>query len=380
MKKAALCLLAAAMIFGLCGCYDYTDIESKAMVAGLALDLTDRGYKVSAEILSSPSVGEEAKIETKIAYSEGKTISECIRSVVSESSKKLDFSHCKIVFISRKVAEQGIEPIIDLIFHHSEIKVSIDLAVIDEGEACEIFQTEPLLSSIVSYEAQETLETMDEYLSTSPRGVAYKVLNRIVSIGTEAILPLFSIRKDDQKESFLLIGCCIFQDDKMTGTLSGEEGMWLEMIRGDFKQGVATFTAYNSENNAEKKSFSPEIITFSGGGTPSKDDPYQIEIKAKLRLRMDDIPEGISLETKEKKEELEATVRQEIEATLLKFAEKIITQEKSDIFGFGRKIYNQNPEMKKEIEAKGYLEKLSFTTDIQIEIENSGISQKSIRE
>lgn len=378
MKKITLLFLTVLLLFLLCGCYDHVDIEEKAMVAGFAVDLSENGYRVTAELVSS-SGGSDSEIQSKIAYSEGKTLSECLRNMISESSKKLDFGHCKIIFISKTAAEQGIDPILDIIFHNDEIKVSIDLAVVRDNEAAAIFQTDPILSPIVSYEAQKTLESMSHYLSVSPQGFSYKALNHIASIGTELVLPMFAIRESEQRNSFYLNGCAYFKDDHLAGELTEAEGRYLQIIRGDFNKGRPTFTLHDiAEGGA--CCISPEITSFSGGSKPSPEDPYTIYVTGTVKLRMDELPQGISIETAESREKIEAEVQKEIEDSILTFTDKMLRQEKNDIFGFGRLIYHKDTALTKEVSTEEYMQKLTVKASFQVQIESSGISKKPLQD
>lgn len=379
MKKITLLLLAALLLFLLCGCYDYVDIEEKAMVAGFAVDLSENGYRVTAEMVSS-SGGSDSEIQSKIAYSEGKTLSECLRNMISESSKKLDFGHCKIIFISKAAAEQGIDPILDIIFHNDEIKVSIDLAVVRDNEAAAIFQTDPILSPIVSYEAQKTLESMSHYLSVSPQGFSYKALNHIASIGTEVVLPVFAIRESEQRNSFYLNGCAYFKDDRLAGELTEAEGRYLQMIRGDFNKGRPTFTLQNISEQGGECCISPEITSFSGGSKPSDTDPYTIYVTGTVNLRMDELPQGITIETAESREKIEAQIQKEMEDTVLAFTEKMLRQERNDIFGFGRLIYHKDTALTEDVATEEYMQKLSVVATFKVQIESSGISKKPLED
>lgn len=330
MKKTRLLLLFPILLFSLCGCYDYIDIEEKAMVAGFAVDAAENGYKITAEILSSPASGPEAEILPKIVSAEGETVAACLRKLTAESSKKSDFGHCKIIFISKAVAEQGIEPILDVVFHNDEIKVSIDLAIVKEGEAAAIYESEPLLSSVVSYEAQKTLETAESYLSSSPRGMGYQALNSISSIGTEAVLPIFSITETSGKKTFFLNGCAYFRSDRLQGTLSDKEGLYLKIILGDFRKGVFSVDLPEQEETTGFRRLSPEVLSYSGSMKPSKADPYSIEIHGKMKLRIEEIPPGTSLETEQDRQRLEDRIALALKTDLETFIQTYLNGKQPD--------------------------------------------------
>ena len=95
---------------------------------------------------------------------------------------------------------------------------------------------------------------------------------------------------------------------------------------------------------------------------------------------MDELPQGISIETAESREKIEAEVQKEIEDSILTFTDKMLRQEKNDIFGFGRLIYHKDTALTKEVSTEEYMQKLTVKASFQVQIESSGISKKPLQD
>src|SRR4051812_9098565 len=94
----------------LSGCWNYREIESLAIVSGVAIDKgnTEGNYHVTFELVSFKGGGRETKIESKRIEAEGNTLFDAGRNAIKISAKKLFWSHAGVAIISQDIARESI--------------------------------------------------------------------------------------------------------------------------------------------------------------------------------------------------------------------------------------------------------------------------------
>ncbi len=132
MKKVIVILLCLSMIF-LSGCYDYTDIENLAYVTAIAVDEGDNGYEYCFQFVNPLSEEGEA-----VTYSaQGKTLYQAIGEVSKELTRKMSFTHIRMIAVSKEAAGNLDAAVKD--FNSSRFyRPDIVLAIAKEGKAAEV--------------------------------------------------------------------------------------------------------------------------------------------------------------------------------------------------------------------------------------------------
>ena len=385
MKRKNKIFISLIMLVVLCfsSCYDYNDIEEEAIVAGIAFDPTDIGYNASVELITSPSTDSDTEIKPKIAEAQGQTLYEAIQNVLKMSSKRLDFGHCKVVFISEKMARTGIQPVLDLIFHNNDIRLSVDIVVVKSDYAADIFTAKPIMANIVSYQVNKTLASNTKFLSYAPRGYAYKCLNVLNSIGDELVLPVFEIEEVEDGTTFKLDGIALFKSDKLRGYLLCEESKKYMVVTDQINSGVIPFVFENEEATTSDGyvRLSPEIVKMNLKTKVTNDEELKIELNIKFELKLSETPNGINIDTEESRNKLEEYLAEAINNDLEEFIINVQKDYNSDIFGFGNIIYHKKPELWSEISENWdtKFKELIVRVNSSVKVKSSGISEKNIR-
>lgn len=127
MKKSGKFLAAfliLCLVFLLTGCWNYHEIETLQVVAGIAVDPGQHGYKyhLTFECVKLSSAGQPGKSgpQPVLLEADGNSIFDAVRNTLSESDKKLYFSQCKIVIISREIAKSGLKGLTDWFLRDAE--------------------------------------------------------------------------------------------------------------------------------------------------------------------------------------------------------------------------------------------------------------------
>jgi spore germination protein KC len=359
-------LLSINMIF-LSGCWNYRDLESLSIVAGIALDKGKEGYKYHAtfELLDAA----QDKANAKLLEAEGDTLFDCVRNAILKSKKKLFFSHSRVVVISNQLASEGVTPLLDFLIRDNEPRTNLDLIISKEKTAGEILQQEPVTDHLVSIEIAEQLQKNLNSLGEAPTVNLYQAINILSDNSSSLILPTIKVSHDKTK-STELDGCGIFKKDKLIGYLNPDETKYVLFINNKIKGGLLQ-TSPGNDNN---------FITVEISNNKTK---VQMEVKDKDVSAQIEIQMAGSLGTNETSkdyttltgiEEAQKSAEREISYGVNQVIKKVQKEYGSDIFGFGSKIHQDHPRDWEKLKDnwEETFRKLKYTITTEVTLENTG--------
>ncbi|NLI91550.1 MAG: hypothetical protein GX434_04895 [Peptococcaceae bacterium] len=154
---ALLVLLILISLIFLNGCWNYREVDKLAIVAGVAVDKGTNGqYEVTVEILQT-SGGRDPKITSKTVTTEGNTMFDAVRNVISLSGKRLYWSHAKVIILSKEIAREGVTKIIDWYNRDSETRADVFIVISGGDSAKEIFSGQGTTEEIKSFVLEEMI-------------------------------------------------------------------------------------------------------------------------------------------------------------------------------------------------------------------------------
>ncbi len=238
-RKLFVLLEATAILFLFSGCWNYKEIEKNTIVAGVAIDPGTGGYKyhVTYEVLSLTG-GKDQTIKSALLESDGNSIFDAVRQTVAMADKKLYFSDCKIVIVSKEIAKEGIEPLLDFFLRDHEPRISLLFAVSDENTAAEILNIQLKTGEPVSYKISSMMEQSKDVLGHVLPYPLYQIYNVFTSKNQELTLPDIRIVKVFENEEPKLGTNVIFRQDKMIGIMPEDECLYYLMLKNKLKSGI----------------------------------------------------------------------------------------------------------------------------------------------
>lgn len=368
MKKikviAVLLLSISTVTFS--GCWNYTDIGQFAIVSGVAIDkaANQSTYHLTLEV-ADVSGGSESPIKPLILESEGRSIYEAFSNASLKSSKKLYFSHCSLFIVSKSIAQEGLIPVINCVNRDAVMKIKSNIAVSTMDTAKEVLLANPTSKSLVSYEIADMLVRNETEISKTPQVWLYQAADMIDGKGTALTLPAIktipketniveksksggggsdssSSEKSDSKGEITVIpelaGSGIFKGDKLIGFLSPDDTQCLMFIKNEVKGGPILVN-----KNIDGKGVTLSITKSKTDITPEvkgKDVTMKIEVKIEASLVDDESKIGYNTEDKIK--QLEKTASQQLDGNISSVIKTVQNDYDSDIFGFGRNIYQKD--------------------------------------
>jgi len=252
-----LILLIIASLF-LTGCYDYQELNNRAIISGLAIDYNDENYLVTLEILNSKKSDSDKESSEKVYFTEGsgKTLSEAFQNSNLKISKEPYFSHLKILIISEKIAREKMPDIIDYMIREPNIRNIFIPVMAKDSDASDLIKTTTKENPICSEAIQSLLEN-----NKSSNNIALNIdfesfVDTIVDKRKDAKLNTIS----KEEEQIVLEGIAAFKDEKLATILNKDEASIINTLNNtsknhfikttcdDKKEKYITINLYNNED------------------------------------------------------------------------------------------------------------------------------------
>lgn len=131
-------LLMMALTLNSFGCWNYREVESLAIVSGMAVDKAEnrKDFLITIETVQIQG-GKETPIKSLRIESTGKTVFDAVRHAIKISAKRLYWPHSEVVIISQEVAREGIISVVDWVNRSSELRLTLNILVSKEKTAKE---------------------------------------------------------------------------------------------------------------------------------------------------------------------------------------------------------------------------------------------------
>lgn len=363
------------VIYSFTGCWNYREINNLSLVSGIAIDRNelDGKYEVTVEVVNIKK-GKESETNSEYITLCGNSLFDIVRNMISISSRRLYFSHAKIVIISESLARESLSKAIDWYVRDAETRTDIYLLISKEKTAKEVLMTKRNDGTIVSFDLAKVIRN-EKNVATAPVVDLWDFLDTLKQKGINKALPLIYLDHSGTKAVPRIDGMGIIDDDSLIGMIDGEISKYLLFATDEIKSGILVLDNYTD------KPISFEIFKNK---TKKK---YNIENgKMKIQVFTDtvvSIAETQSKETfytDEEKEALESRLVNMLEEKIYNSIKIIQTEYKSDILGFGVRLYKDRPEVWKELSEEWTYNFANLDVEVisKIKIKNSAITSKPV--
>lgn len=366
-------LLICCTALVLTGCLGAREINDMAIISGAAFDAGPEpdSYQVSAEIVNKNVNAAEGGSQSDKIQGVGGTVSDAIRNCGYTDSRTAYWSHAKVFIISRELAEsRGIGPLLDYAARNYKARLSIDLMISGMNQADSVLELSTASTNIKAFDLEEMLKNDLHSSGAAPLKV-YQAIDLLNTEGIEMTVPIVQgrpvsgsfgaksetapgeLRKSDDSSGSqassdeapsgsmaYIAGTAAFRGDKMVGTLSRDETVSLLFLQDRMEQTELSLPAHQLSvaiTNSKTKwipSFSPEGITLVA------------QIKADASVTQ---MKGNPLSDPRQRERMSEEIGDVISSQCLQLIQRVQSQLKTDIFGFGRIINNTRPDLWQQV-------------------------------
>lgn len=421
LKTTIIFLLVLSMVF-LSGCFDASEPDEMAYVVALGLDAGTDDNLIITLLLAVPiavGVGPEpgeADKATNIVTVAAPTILGGINVINSLISKRVNFTHAKLIVISSELAEQGVERFLNTFIRFREFRPDAYIGI-SRSSAEEFLKENKQVLEFNPSKHFELIMEAYEYTGFSNGSTIEEFYNKMSSTCDEAVAALLdvsqieglndlaklvsSLKNDDGKalegdytagevpivyeSKARQMGTAVFKGEKLAGQLTGRETFYYLMVSG--KLGEIFYTlpdpAEKEKNTAETLEY--VVLRLGQARRPEiyvdfNEDKPVISVNVSLEGDILNITGNEDYSTGETLKKLESYTSDYIKEEVVAFLEKTRDEFKSDICSIGKTVKktffvwedwnNFNwPEK---------YEKAEFNVNVEVKIRRSGIMVKQI--
>lgn len=423
MKRVVQCVILAALCSSLTlltGCWNYRELENNYIVSGMAIDEGKQGhrYHVTFEVLDVADTGQNAQMKGKLLESEGDTIADAVDNVTKLADKELFYSNCKVIIFSRQIAKDGMTPVLEWINRDPRPRITAQAFVSLENTAGELFlqggkggQTGQQSSGAGSQTGQQgggsgsqasqqsggqeqgggsgsqqgggqeqggviSMQIASSMESTSTGGESrlmhiYDVDNVLLGEGEDLALPC--LKKSGKKSVPVQVnGTAVFRGDRCVGFLDDELTQDYLFAMNNVENSVMVVGERPSDNNISllirkcSVSVDPEV---NGGKILMR-----LKIKLQCSFEEENSQRNYLLDLGVK--QIENFADNDLREHIGKVVRQMQTQFGCDIFGFGRRIYQEKPKEWSKLKASWPEKFRSVSVDVEPEVTiiNTGLA------
>lgn len=370
MKKQMIqlgkCVLVFIMLLGLSGCWNRRELNSLAIVLGIAIDKAETANEIelTAQIVktgniqsSSNKKGGDSEAFFNLSNT-GENIISILRDDTHEISRKLYIPHNQVIIFSEEIAKAGIRDYVDLFLRDHEARMNV-YVLIGKNKAKDSLNVRPRFSKTAAADISQVIEAQG---ATSETAVItmLDLMNGLASKTNCVVAPFIEVKGEEEDKTISISGGAIIKEDKLVGELSPLETRGYLWAVGKVKSGMISVHVKDATAQLE-------IVSASGKMTPNIDKDgkitFTITIEEAGTLASQQGSDNLSKVDNIKLVEAEAekTIKEEVQKTIDKAKEF-----GTDIFGFGESIHKKYPGKWKTLEPEW--DKLFKEVEVEIDV------------
>jgi Ger(x)C family germination protein len=249
MKKSGLLIIFFSLPLLLTGCWDRTEINDMAIVVATGIDKGDNNnYRFTVQVPLPSSLGgpgssgggggTNGEGPFIVAQGSGKNFEQGINWIQSRLSRKLYFSHRRVLVIGENLAKEGIKGTLNAIFVQPQSRLSTFL-LISKGDALNLLETQPRME-------QFSGEALREMANNSINTTVLDVLQDLERPGKEVILPLAEktglISKEKNQNEVEVSSFALFKGDQLRFITNQTESLGVLWLLGKMNRKTFTFS------------------------------------------------------------------------------------------------------------------------------------------
>ena len=252
ISRGCALLLILAMLAPLSGCAVADELESLGIVAGAALDYDEQGNTMlTVEVINVSSHDSSSSATSSIFTSVGESLAIANEKLLTLVGRPLYWAHAALFLISRDVARNGIEELIQYIIRKDEIRISIPIYLADTPTAKEMFEAKQPAYTILSFGLRDTVNAAKEK-SMCVDMPTFELYDELCSPSKSGVIPLIEMVQIGDETLLQPNGSAVFSDFKLAGELDDKQTNYYIMSQGQLDQGVLIDTDFSYEVQSSK--------------------------------------------------------------------------------------------------------------------------------
>ncbi len=281
MKKIFILLIFT--IF-LTGCYDYQELNDRAIIVGLGIDYQNDEYIVNFEVLNSQKSGSEqsggSPNKSYLIEGSDKSFSMAYQKALQSLDKDAYLAHLKVSIFSEEIAKNHIDSIVDYLIRDPNTR-NVFYPVVSMGvSAKEILSSTSEDTPVVSTSIEGLIDYNNFKESISANINFEKFLKLLFSNFQDAYLNVISLSEEKKVK---IDGLAVFKKYNMIKILTQKESAILQLINNESTNYYVSLPCEDDQNK------NLTISLYDSNDTKIEVDEKNININSKFKANiMDD--------------------------------------------------------------------------------------------
>ncbi|MBW8350698.1 Ger(x)C family spore germination protein [Bacillus sp. IITD106] len=377
----------------LTGCGSQKELTAIAIVAAFGIDKDENGKYVGTFQIVNPanvagglqggSAGEGAAVTVYKAT--GKNIVDVSRRASIKVSRMIYYAHTNLVVIGEEIArEDGIAEVLDALDRDVEFRTTTKLVISRGVKASELLSITTPIDKIPSKKVIENIKYSEKRWGGNVSTNVREVIECLTNSGKEAVVPGYTVQGSIEegkqvenlhntllKTNIHVDGIAIFKGDKLVDWVNENDAQGIVWILDKIKE---TSIPINWKGKEDVISYQVmrdkvKIAAKMNDSLPS----FLINIKVKGDLGEVDAP--VNINDRKVLDEIERKVEKKVKEKIL-HAVHLAQKNKTDVLGFGEKVYRSNPKAWKKIKSdwnEQYFPNLNVKVTVDASILRTGL-------
>ncbi|HEY8499251.1 MAG TPA: Ger(x)C family spore germination protein [Clostridia bacterium] len=429
INKSMISIVLLLVFFLMSGCFDSIEVDEMAYVVSLGIDKGLEGNLILSFLFAVPisvgvggEIGEVEKSTTLITV-EASTINGAVSIVNTLISKRINFSHAKLILISKELAQEGVEKYINALIRYREFRPNMYIAI-SRGRAEEFLNAVRPVLEINPAKFFELFMVSYKYTGYSPRSELERFYMKMECTCNQPVAALLDINDLSDSSEFSRVlsgakinnhdnmegnykageipvisdtksssmGLAVFRGDKMVGEMAGREALSFLIVTGELG-----LVYYSIPDPVEGETYRPgelmgiesekKFVSLRLGMArkPSvkvsiKDDKPIINVNIFLEGDILSVDSDQDYSLREQLNILEQHTAEHIRKSVYEFLVKTRDEFKSDICGAGRPVKKTFLYWDDWIAFKWMdkYENAEFNVEVKVSIRRSGVMAKHV--
>lgn len=393
-------ILALVFPFLFIGCWDRTEVDTLAIVAGVGIDIIPGNEPILFTVqIINPSGMKESKQGGQqqpfiVKSGQGKSIVEAIRNLSADLPRRLYFEHNEAIILGKKFSESGIADVFDYFERNKEFRPTNYILVTDRTakEVLDVkIDTENIpakgIRGILARNTFTYPNNRSEFiLGMRSIGASFVPLIRLADREKEINTKLVQAGNETgnnikSSKEINIESTGVYKNYRLAGFLTVNESKGLLWLANKVKEDSVVVPYKTNDSQQEvtidivhgESSISPQI-------TPNE-IIMRIECKGRAILR-EAGNTGIEAEQKEIFRQLEQKTEQVLKKRVEKTIESAQKKFKADFIGFGNRIHDYDPVIWKGLKQdwNQNFSRIKYNVAFQIRIIDTGVVRDSVNE
>ncbi len=195
MNKIIAVIVVFSMLICMSGCSGTTDVEKRAVVQIVGIDIENKQYKVSMQIFAPDGEMLEKKGGAKadVVTGIGKSIDFAVKEIEMKTGKKVFLGHNMLLFLGESTRNENINDLLEYFTQSEYVFPGLDI-VMTNGKAFDFISLK-LSTGLISSQTMEDILKVSIENGNAKRAQLAKVISDVRQIQKTAAIPIVDITK-----------------------------------------------------------------------------------------------------------------------------------------------------------------------------------------